>query len=182
MFIKLIMAILCLQSFSGISMHANEPVPYDKIASKIIKSASDRLSKKHHMEIIGVKQSMMGCVKLIGFRFQVYRKLSKDEARAIVIDCAQSFLAEINQNEAIRKDLQVYPFDSEHIEVVLFIDRPDRGTFYHPDLAVVATRRGQVTYTTNDPDHKYKYKSEETESFEEAVKILQNQASSNQTP
>jgi len=178
---KLIMAFFCLQFFSGVHMQANEPIPYDKLANKIIKSASDRLSKKHHMELIGVKQGMMGCVKLIGFRFQVYRKLSKDEARAIVVDSAQDFLTEINQNESIRNYLQVYPFDLEHIEVVLFIDTPDRGTFYHPDLAVVAARRGQVTYTTNDPDHKYRYKLEEEESFEDALKIVQTQASSNQT-
>ena len=160
-------------------MQSNEPTPYVKIADNIIKTTSDRLSKKYQMHLMGVKSGMMGCVKLMGIHFQVNRSLSKEEARTIIVDSAQSFLEDINQNESIRPFLQVYPFDLKHIEIVVFISTLGNGTFYHPNLSVISVVDGKIEYSINDPDHKYRYKLEECESFEDAVKILQNQASSN---
>lgn len=181
MIYKLIMVCFCLLSTFGTPMQASEPVSYDKIALKLIKNASLRITKKHHISHIGTKVAMMDCVEFMGLHFQANRRLSKDEARNIVVNGARDFLADINQNEEIRKYLEIYPFDLQHIEIVIFINTPDNGTSYHPDLAVVAARRNKVTYATNDPQNEYKYKLEEEESFEDAVKILQNQASSNQT-
>ena len=181
MIFKLITSSICLLSLFGGTMKANDPVPYDKIANQITNNSSDRLRKKYRMNIIGVKSGMMHCVNLMGIHFQVNRALSKEEARAIIVDCAKSFLADINQNESIRPFLKVYPFDLKHIEIIIFINTPDNGTFYHPDLSVVSVVDGKIGYDTNDPDHKYRYKLEETESFEDALKIVQTQASSNQT-
>lgn len=178
---KLITAFSCLLIAFVASLQTAETVPYDKIADRIMKTTSDYLSKKHQIQLIGVKSSMKDSVKLMGLHFQVNRKLNKDEARSMIVECTQSFLANINQNEAIKKYLQIYPFDSKHIEIVIFIDRPDRGTFYYPDLAIVSVVDGKIEYTTNDSEIKYHYKTREFESFEDAVKILQNQASSNQT-
>ena len=162
-------------------MQSNEPTPYVKIADNIIKTTSDRLSKKYQMHLMGVKSGMMGCVNSMGLHFQVNRKLNKDEARCMIVECVQSFLADINQNEAIRKHLQVTPFDAEHVEIIFFLSAPDGNDFYHPDLSVITACDGKIKYSTYDPENKYKYKSREIESFEDAVKILQNQASSNQT-
>jgi len=167
----LILASICLLSINLMSVPYKAP-PYNKIVDNIMSRASKRLVKKHSMRLIGIHEGMMGCVKMMGFRFQVYRPLSKDEARAMVVDSIQDFLADINQDEKIRQYLEVYPFDLNHVDMMIFIDTPDYGTYYYPNLCVVTASRGNIRYSTNDPEKKYSYKTEETESFEDAVKIL----------
>ena len=142
--------------------------------------ASKRLEKKYNMSLIGINEGMMGCVRLMGFSFQIYRPLDKNEARAIVVNSVQDFLAEINQDEKIRQYLEVYPFDVNHVEIVIFINTPDRGDFCHPNLSVVNASDGKIKYSTNDPENQYRYKSREHESFEDALKILNG--NSPQTP
>jgi len=146
--------------------------PYDKIVDNIMSRASKRLVKKHNLRLIGIHEGMIGCVKMMGFSFQVFRPISKNEARAMVVDSVQDFLTDINQDEKIRQYLEVYPFDANHVEIMIFIKTPDFGTYYYPNLCVVTASRGNIRYSTNDPENKNRYKTEETESFADAVKLL----------
>jgi len=175
MFNKLIIAIIYLFTFCGIAMKASEPLPYDVIAGSLMKTTADRLAIKHKLHLGGLTKGMMGCVKLMGFTFQLNRKMGKDEARAMLVNCVQEFLADINQNESLRKDLQVYPFDAKHVEIVIFLSTYDYGDLYYPDLSVIAARHGELTYFTHDSEHEFKYKTREVESFEDAVKIVESQ-------
>lgn len=171
--VKVMLLYICLLPFFGIDMKADEP-RYVEIANKITNITIERLEKKHHLHCCGIKRGMNKSVELIGLDFQLNRIMEKNEARGMVVNCVQEFLADINRNEEIRKVLQVYPFDPEHIEVVIYLSTHDYGTIYHPDLAIVAARRGKITYSTNDPDNEFNFKSREVESFEEAVKIVQS--------
>ena len=170
----LILTSICMLPIELVSEPYKAP-PYDKIVDNLMSRASKRLEKKHNMRLIGINEGMMGCVKMMGFRFQVYRSLSKSEARAIIVDCIQDFLADINQDEKIRQYLEVYPFDLNHVDTMIFINTPDRGDFYYPNLCVVTASHGNIRYSTNDPENEYRYKTEETESFEDAVKILKGE-------
>lgn len=151
-----------------------------EILDTIMTRASKRLEKKHNMSLIGIGEGMMESVKTMCFRFQIYRPLEKSEARAIIVDSVLDFLADINQDEEIRQYLDIYPCDVNHVEVFLFINTPERGEFYDPNLSVVSAYMGEIVYSTNDPDKpKISYKSHEIESFEDAVKILKGETPTN---
>jgi len=175
MIIKLILSIICILTLFGRPVQASTPLSYDVIAGNLMKTTADRLAIKHKLHLGGLTKGMMGCVKLMGFTFQLNRKMGKDEARAMLVNCVQEFLADINQNESLRKDLQVYPFDAKHVEIVIFLSTYDYGDLYYPDLSVIAARHGELTYFTHDSEHEFKYKTREVESFEDAVKIVQSQ-------
>lgn len=149
--------------------------PYDKSVDVLIQRATTKLKKKYGLKLLAVKEGMMDCVKLIGPQFQIYKELTKDEARSLVVNCVQDLLEEINKDEKIRPYLEAYPFGLAHVEVIIFIYMPTGKRIYHPNLAVVSACRGSIRYSTNDPENEFKYKSEETESFEEALKILKEQ-------
>ena len=84
----LILASICLVPFVVFSA-PYVPPPYDKIVDQLMSRASKRLEKKHNMRLIGINEGMMGCVKLMGFRFQIYRKIDKNQARAMIVDSIQ---------------------------------------------------------------------------------------------
>lgn len=169
------MAFICLSPLTGIQMQASEPFPYDVIARNIMIKASKRLAEKHSLRFCGVSGGMMGCVKLMGVTYQLNRSMDKIEARAVIVDCIQEILEDINQNEPVRKYLQVYPFDANHLDVSIFFGTANYGNLYYPDLKVVSAYRGKISYATKDPAIEFGYKTEEVESFEEAVKIVQSQ-------
>ncbi len=151
-----------------------------EILDTIMIRTSKRLETKHNMKLMGIGEGMMESVKTMCFRFQINRPLEKSEARAIVVDSVLDFLADINQDQEIRQYLDISPFDVNHVEVFLFINTPEQGAFYHPNLSVVSAYMGEIIYSTNDPDKpKITYKSHEIESFEDAVKILQGENSTN---
>ena len=175
MIVKLILSIICFLPFFGASLKAYEPPSYVKIADDIMIKASKRLAEKHGLHFCGISGGMMGCVKLMGVTYQLNRAMEKNEARTVVVNCVQEILADINQNEPVRKYLQVYPFDAYHLEVTIFFSTADYGNLYHPDLKVVSVYDGKISYVTKDPDKEFGYKTEEEESFEDAVKIVQSQ-------
>jgi len=175
MIAQLFISVFCILTFFGSPMQASEPVPYNVIARNLMKKTSERLQKKHCLHHGCVNGGMMGCVKLMGLEFHLSRAMDKDEARAMLIDCVQEFLEDINKDQTIRKYLQVYPFDTEHIEITIFMRTPEEGTLYYPDFSVVTARRGKIMYYAKDQEKEFGYKTKEEESFEDAVKIVQSQ-------
>jgi hypothetical protein len=174
-----ILMLVCILPFNMVSREPYKKPPYDKIVNDIMSRSGKRLAKKHGLRQIGIAEGMMGCVQLMGFSFQMYRKIDKNEARALVVDCVQDFLADINQDEEIRQYLEVYPFDANHVEIDIYINTPDRGDFFHPNLSVVSATDGKIKYSTKDPKNRNKYKTREIETFEEAVEILKGECQQN---
>ncbi len=171
----LILALFCIISLKTPTNEPYKAQPYDKAVDHLIKSASQRLAKRYDMKLVGITEGMMGCVRLIGFSFQVNGPIKKNEARKIAVDCVEDFLTEINQNEEIRPYLEVYPFDTKHVDIIIFIIEPDGRGYVHPDLSVVTAADGNIKFSTNNPENKYTYKSRESETFEDAVKILKGE-------
>ncbi len=170
----LILALICIAPYYTFSSNPYKKMPYDQIVDDLITRSSKRLEKKHNMRLVGITEGMMGSVKLIGFSFQIFRQMKKNEARTMVVDCVQDLLADINQEEKIRPYLEVFPFDTNHVEIFLFIDPIDEVDC-HPNLSVVTASHRKIYYNTNDSEKKYKFKCEEEETFEDAVKILKGE-------
>jgi hypothetical protein len=174
-FIVFLVCFLPLNIYSGESY---TPPPYDKIVNVIMSRSGKRLAKKHGLRQIGITEGMMDCVRLMGFSFQIFRSMDKQESRAMLVDCVQDFLSDINGEEKIRPYLEVYPFDANHVEITIYLKTPDRGSFYHPNFTVVTAYKGEIVYSTVDQKTN-KYKSQEVETFEEAVEILKGECPQN---
>jgi len=175
MIAQLFIPFICILTFFGVPLKAQVTQDYVKIADDLLIKSSKRLAKKHGLRFCGISGGMMNCIKLMGVTYQLNRAMEKNEARTVVVNCVQEILADINQDESLRKDLQVYPFDAKHVKIVIFLSTYDYGDLYYPDLSVIAARHGELTYFTHDSEHEFKYKTREVESFEDAVKIVESQ-------
>lgn len=146
---------------------------YVDIANSIIENTAEKLSKKYNLEFIGQSESMMDCIHQMGIKLQTSYPLEKDEARRLIINTTEEFLRDINQNEKIRPFLEVYPFTPKNTSMTIFSSRSDNGIVYDPYIVVASIQKGKVVFKTNDPENRYKYKNIYTESYEEALKIVE---------
>ena len=71
---------------------------------------SSVLQKRHNLQIVGVYESGMDCIKGLGFSFQILKPLNRNDARRIVVDCVEEFINELNHDEEIRPYLKNYPY------------------------------------------------------------------------
>jgi len=115
--------------------------------------------------------------KSISLSFIVLRVLSKNEGRKMLIRCAEELLKAINSNEQLLPYLLPSPFSITNIEMTLFIYHPDGKEALYPNISIFTVRNGKVMYKTDTPElkNKYGYFTEEEESYDEAVKIVQSQ-------
>lgn len=154
------------------SMASSQEPVYCKLADQVRAQCVKKLEKRYQMKMFGTTDGMMDNINLLGFSFETCRSMSKNEAREIVVSCAQEFLKDINANEKIRPYLKSYPFDIKDIDIAIYLKTPTYGTVYHPNLAVVSVYNGKIKYSTNNPLNDNRFLVQETETFEDAVKIL----------
>ena len=111
----------------------------------------------------------------VGMHFQIFRPLTKNEGRKMLLEIAQVLLNELNLNSQLEPYLKPYPFNIDNIRLVLIAYYPDRTKVYHPDILTFSLSRGTIYYVTDIPELKYQHHTEESESFEEAEKIVHSQ-------
>lgn len=86
--------------------------------------------------------------------FDYYKPVSIDEGRELLLKTSAKFLSLINANEKLRKNLCIYPFIPERIEVRIFIHNPDGSKVSPKEISSVSTRNGVVKYKTGTPETK----------------------------
>jgi hypothetical protein len=147
--------------------HSSNPTA---IALQQISETSQKLAKAYdiHPTGEGMRQQFLG----LEIYFKVYRKLTKEEAREIVLECTQEFLNDINGNEDLRPYLKEYPFTFSNVEIALYIENSDRTDIFHPDICIAACTPKGVEFITDDPEKKHTFKEIILESHEEALELL----------
>ncbi len=112
--------------------------------------------------------------KSISLSFNVYRILSKDEGRKILLGCTEELLKEINSNLELLPYLLPSPFTVANIEVTLYVYHPNGTNVYYPNILIFTARRGKIMFKTELPEMKFKYGyyTEEEESYEDALEIV----------
>ncbi len=146
----------------------SKPRDYADIAREIRGNVGKKLSKKHQMNLIGVGGGMMGSVYMIGLSFQVRYPLEREEARYLVVNCAEELLRAVNSNEEIRPYLRDFPFTTKNVQVIIFSVKADGRDVYDPAICVASVSESdEICYRTQEPNSPT-YKNEYNEPYAEA--------------
>lgn len=146
-----------------------------KLVNQVTLNTIEKLEEKYQLEMAGIGR---GCdinelQDFVGITFNLKRPISKDEARSMVIDCLEEYLFDINNCENLRPYLVNNKLATDNVAVMIFISDENGSYIYYPQIALVKFSHNEITYTTYDPESKHlKYKTEETETYEEACAIL----------
>lgn len=105
--------------------------------------------------------------------FEIHQKLTKEEARILLVEIVELFLHNINGNSAIASFLYNSPFTFKNLEFRVFIYDKDGSDIFHPNLGLVSlTRVGTVNFVTYQQDTLCDYVLDIEEPYEEAYKIV----------
>jgi len=137
----------------------------------MISRAASQVQKKYNLSFAGHggASDLEDKTTEIFASFQTNLLLTREEARAMILDIADMFLTIVNNDTDHRPYLQYYPFDIHGLDIAIFISNKDYSTPLDPNLCVVRLHREMIKYCTKDPEKKYGYKSEIYESYEEAL-------------
>ena len=143
------------------------------LMGNIINSSIKQLSNRYGIVAIGGGGGEKeGKSWLKSVSFHLYRKLTKEEARILLIEIVELFLHNINNNKEITPYLYDHPFTYRNLEFAVFFYNKDRSDFYHPDIGLISlTPRGTVSFVTYAPGALCEYASDVEETYEEAYKI-----------
>lgn len=166
----LILLIIVSPLILSFSFFKSKSRDYADIAREIRGKIGKKLTKKHHMDLIGVGGGMMGSVYMIGLGFQIHHPMDRNEARERIVDCVEELLKAINENEEIRPFLRDYPFTTKNVQVSIYIDHPDGRPIFDPDIEIVSVfESNDITFCTVDQTNTMKYKNQYREPYQEAL-------------
>ena len=170
---KLILSFICI-SLLGCSKPAPQKKKSEKvaIADRVSRECAQALCKRYDLVQSGEGGRMMYEIEGLFLSFDTHRQLTKDEARAMLIDCAHEVITTVNHNPEIQKYLLPGGFNEKSVQIQIFIT-PDYKDNYYPDLGVCSYNYGKLAFSTYDRDNKYNYKTDDIETYQEAIALLE---------
>jgi hypothetical protein len=153
--------------------------PYDekkhaKVFYGTLGKVSKFIEKKYKLTCIGSGgKAFGGPITKFSLSFDIRAPLSREQLRKLLIDCSKDFLAIVNTDKEVQPYLAQKPFTLENIEITIFNHDINGRTTFDPVIIVARISEGILNFRTNDPDKKYAYKENYKETYEEAVKLIQ---------
>jgi len=160
-------SLIPLLALMGFGHFSDDLAKEDRIVFDVINETADLIEKKYDASRCGI--GMSGHFKYLEISFQVSKRLNRDEARALLVDCVEEFQNRINSNEKLRPYLKVYPFSYENIGITVFINSSDKKELFHPDIGIAAATSFDFCYKTVDPENTCQFKEIHRETHEEAI-------------
>ena len=152
-------------------------VDYEKIADKITEKTAKKLKEQKGLSLAGTGGQMMDDIQMMMMGFNFYKVVDIETTRQLLFDSVQEYLSAINSNERIRPYLHNYPFTAQNVEIVIYFYNPDGSKVPPGKINIAAANQGEVVYYIDSTEnHTIKPIHEET--YEEALKLVNNETSS----
>src|ERR1700733_4953817 len=174
---KRLFAIFCILLFAIFAITRCDSLKEDEIiARRLMYRVSDVLKSRYQLRYVGYSEAGdKNGYKKIGLLFNKFGKMSKDEGRKTIIDCVNVLLNEINSDPKLQPFLINKPFTINNVRIVIVVFTSEGKDIFYPDIQVFSAFGGKINYSTSAPDQKYGYYTQEYETFEEAMRIIEAQ-------
>ena len=167
----IILLLLFLTSCSNFSQSTQSKTAH-RVTNRVIKT----LETKYNMTCISLTEGGgKPGYNFIGLGFIKKGIIDKDTGRKMIIDCTYELLNEINSDAKLQEFLLVRPFTGENIDISIHIVKENGDRVYYPNVIFFSAYKGKIHFDTKSPEMEFGYKTEESETFEEAVKIVESQ-------
>ena len=151
----------------------------EALVNRILSDTSKIIKNKYHLKPSGLGAAMPGGpVQELTLCFTIKGPFSKERLRKLVVECAQEVVNHVNANAEIQQFLAKPPFTVKNVQIIIYNHDKDGRQTNDPEIATAQISQGILNYRTNDPNDRYRYKSEIDETYGEALKILSSEESS----
>jgi hypothetical protein len=147
-------------------------INYDQIADKITMQFAAKMKQKKNLVFIGLGGAMMGDIQEMHVSFNYYSPLEIPIARKLIIECAQEYLKDINDNKEVQPYLHDRPFTAKNIVIVIFTYNANGSDIVYPKIVDVRLSHNTIYYLS---DQDGQLVTIQEESYDEAVKIVEKE-------
>jgi hypothetical protein len=147
----------------------------ERLVNETLDKTARVIHQKYHLHPAGEGVAMHGGpIRELFLSFTTKGRYTQEELRRLVINCADELVNQVNINENIQPFLFERPFTIKNTQIVIFNYDKNGSLIYDPEIANVEIVDGMLTYLTEDPEDRFKYKTRITETYEEALEALQS--------
>ena len=175
--IKSLLLIIIFLSFI-VYVNKHQESSYSKegnLVDEILYNTEAVIGKKFNLKVVGTGAAMPeGIIKKLSLSFCSNKVLTKNELRILLHEVGNELLTQVNINKKIQKFLVRSPFSIENVQIIIFNYENNGSETYDPQISVADLSKGVFTYQTKDSNGTYGYKNTYTETYEEALKAIQN--------
>lgn len=178
-------AIVILMVTMGLKVNGKEhesPV-YTQYVAEVTSSFLKEMYKEYGFESGASGGEMPHDVEEISVSLTAYRSATVEQARELEINATEKFVEIINAHEKIRPFLREYPFPPSRASVSISFRDPKKIKTPSVDNKVlfVFQAKNRIFYRAKSPDNPYVPKPIGDELYEEARKIVRDNAAKNDT-
>lgn len=173
-----ILLILLTAFIWSCSLSSNHHLPKSDLTSyDLIGRFGKEMNKRYGMCISATGGGSDKGIWLMTIYFDLYRPIrTKEEARRLIVDVTESFLARVNESQEIRPFLKSYPFTSKNLDIsILAFESTNRKDTFYPNIDTVSIVEGKVEFDTRDPINTKRYLTTEFEPYEETLAIVRKE-------
>lgn len=155
------------------SCNSNSPEsPLDQAANQVTFRTTQRLKEKYNFSIMAFGgKAGTGKITELNVGFDSSLILDKEGYRKLILECAELFLEEINNDIILKEFLEHHPFTLADIWISIFFRKEDGSDLYYPQISVISLAKNRISYATHYKEDRYKVTYEE-ESIQEALKKI----------
>lgn len=151
------------------------PVDYERLSDKVTYQVINELQKKHGLVFAGIGGGMMGNIREMSISFDLFHEVDLSEARALSIDCGQTYLQAINDSKELRPYLREYPFTIKGVRILIWIHKKHWLKVEVGSICFISLSNGTLRYRIQKPSEFDSNDILLEETYEEALKKLEIQ-------
>jgi hypothetical protein len=164
--------------FTGFIMFSKDqsyhPSEGEQLVNSLLPKAAGIIQDKYKIRPCGVGVSMPGGpIQKVALCFDTSYPYSKEKLRELLINSAHELLNQVQKNKEIQKFIKEPPFTIKNVQIIIYNHDKDGRELRDPEISVAEISQGGLNYQTIDPQDSFKYKIDFSETYEEALKILE---------
>jgi hypothetical protein len=168
--------------FAGFTMSCNHqqyhPSKGEQLVNSILGKTAKIIRDKYNLKPSGSGAAMFGGpIQELALSFATKSPLTKEQLRELIIKTANELLNQVNDSKEIQEFIKNPPFTIKNVEIIIFNQDKECREVYDPQIATAQIIEGVLTFSTVDPQDHFNYKNNFTETYEDALKIVQKTAS-----
>jgi hypothetical protein len=156
--------------------------PYIEHVVAIFRDAANQIEKELGLECIGSGGAMPRDVERIDLKFMIYQRATVEQARELEVKATEKLVKIINAHEKIRPFLREFPSPVSRTGVSISFYKKNNHPYMDGSVAYCSQIDGRIYYRAEDPNNPDIYKEIKDEPYEEALRIIQENATKNPQP
>ena len=172
--------LIILLLFTGFSMKDKQqryyPSQGEQLVNSILANTAKIIKDKYSLKPSGEGASMPGGpIQKLALCFHTKSPLAKEKLRELLLKAAQELLGQVNKNKEIQEFIKEHPFTIKNVQIIIYNSDKSGREVFDPEISTAEISQGILTYQTVDAADIFKYKQEFTETYDEALKLVQAQ-------